>query len=214
MSDTPEKPIRSYNDILRARPSGDELGRAILEAMGASDRASALLFTSHVDTLLLSLITNELPRDEDEVMDELTSQGASLSTFSNKITLAYALGIISGKTRRELNVIRKIRNAFAHSVLSLDFSEPAIKQMCMALDVDRMHHYLNDGASNVSVSDSYKIYSPEKRNFCVVSLGYTFKFQEKVISNMRKENSNLRSALDFLKRNNIPPDQIGEDYGL
>src|SRR5882672_1665762 len=45
-----------------------------------------------------------------------------LSTFSSKIDMAYALGIISSDVHREMNKIREIRNKFAHSkaLLSLD----------------------------------------------------------------------------------------------
>lgn len=42
--------------------------------------------------------------------------GAALATFSAKINLAYAMGLISQEEAKDLHAMQKIRNAFAHSV--------------------------------------------------------------------------------------------------
>jgi hypothetical protein len=49
---------------------------------------------------------------------------APLATFSAKIRLAYALSIFGSSTRDDLDTIREIRNAFAHSTRPLA-SDPA-----------------------------------------------------------------------------------------
>jgi hypothetical protein len=49
-----------------------------------------------------------------------------LSTFSSKIVMAYVVGIISGDTFKELEKIRQIRNAFAHSSGVLHFGSANI----------------------------------------------------------------------------------------
>jgi len=49
-----------------------------------------------------------------------------LSTLSSKIVMAHALGIISSDTFKELEKIRKIRNAFAHSLVVLHFHSAEI----------------------------------------------------------------------------------------
>jgi len=61
-----------------------------------------------------------------------------LGTFSAKIKIGHALGIYTKGFREELDVMRHIRNAFAHSWEKLDFSSPAIIMGCSALRVPRI----------------------------------------------------------------------------
>jgi DNA-binding MltR family transcriptional regulator len=56
-----------------------------------------------------------------------------LSTFSSKIVMAYALGIISKDTFEELEKIRQIRNAFAHSSVVLHFGSDPIAPIFASL---------------------------------------------------------------------------------
>jgi len=56
-----------------------------------------------------------------------------LSTFDAKIRVAAALGILPGDSRHDLDLIRAIRNRFAHSVLLRTFSDADIKVRCSQL---------------------------------------------------------------------------------
>jgi DNA-binding MltR family transcriptional regulator len=49
-----------------------------------------------------------------------------LSTFSNKIVMAHAIGIVSAPIYARLEHLRKLRNAFAHSPDLLHFGSPEI----------------------------------------------------------------------------------------
>lgn len=57
-----------------------------------------------------------------------------LSTFSAKIRMGHAVGIYGPKTKADLNTIKTIRNAFAHSGLQLSFAEPSV-----AAEVNKLH---------------------------------------------------------------------------
>ena len=48
-----------------------------------------------------------------------------LGSLGAKVALAYRLGLIDEATERALNVLRKLRNAFAHSAESASLTEPA-----------------------------------------------------------------------------------------
>src|SRR6202008_1198062 len=48
----------------------------------------------------------------------------------SKIDICYLLGFISLGTHRDLHLIRKIRNDFAHSASPIDFTNDAIGQRC------------------------------------------------------------------------------------
>lgn len=64
--------------------------------------------------------------------DNLLKPLRPLATFSARIQTAFALGIISKRERDNLNLIRDIRNEFAHSE-DVSFQTPAIRTNCMNL---------------------------------------------------------------------------------
>jgi hypothetical protein len=88
----------------------DELDR---EMERASDRGAAIIAASGLELLLdrlleASLVSGTFPSKE-------------LSTFSAKVWLCHALGLLSEDEARDLDLIRKIRNSFAHDIdASLD----------------------------------------------------------------------------------------------
>jgi hypothetical protein len=53
-----------------------------------------------------------------------------LGTFSDKIIMAYGMGIFGKKTRHDLDLIRHLRNGFAHCRLPLRFRTPEVKGVC------------------------------------------------------------------------------------
>lgn len=57
---------------------------------------------------------------------ELFDPMRALGSFASKITMAYALNIITRDIYSDLEKIRKIRNAFAHSPDILDFESESI----------------------------------------------------------------------------------------
>lgn len=84
------------------------------EMQNASDRAIVVIAAAGLDTLLGAIVSsatiNDIP------LKEVTQSDAPFSTFSNKTLACYSLGLISHGEYRELNLIRKIRNEFAHTL--------------------------------------------------------------------------------------------------
>jgi DNA-binding MltR family transcriptional regulator len=58
---------------------------------------------------------------------------APLSTFSSKIKLVYFFGLIPQELYRDLNLVRKIRNKFAHELDRLSFQDQSIADTVRAL---------------------------------------------------------------------------------
>jgi len=90
-----------------------------------SDRAAAVLLPSYIDSLLEKLLRQYLR--ETQYTDSLFDANGGLATFSSRINVVHALGLISGNAAADLHKIRKIRNEFAHSINlhSLDESDLA-----------------------------------------------------------------------------------------
>ena len=58
------------------------------------------------------------------MFDRLFGQYKPLSSFSAKIEIALAIGVIDKRIHANLNLIRLIRNDFAHEVSPLRFQAP------------------------------------------------------------------------------------------
>lgn len=78
------------------------------------DHVAAILSTSRMDHFLKQLIESRLlPCTSKE--DDLLESDRGVGTFSNRIDLAYRLGIISALLLSSLHKFRRIRNTLAHT---------------------------------------------------------------------------------------------------
>lgn len=79
-----------------------------------SDRAAVILAAAGLDELLLHALRARL-RPVSGRDDLLESEGP-LSTFSARIKAAYRVGLIDENFASALNLVRKLRNSFAHGL--------------------------------------------------------------------------------------------------
>lgn len=80
----------------------------------ASDRAVAILGAAYVEDAVLDALLAEIGVENPKIIEELLGNGAPFSTFSNKVIMASALGLIGPRTRGDLDRIRRVRNECAH----------------------------------------------------------------------------------------------------
>lgn len=93
-----------------------------------TERGAALAAAAFVDDLLQRTIAAFLLKgDSGEKL--LEGFNAPLGSFSARITAAHALGLISDIERGECDLIRKIRNEFAHKV-KMTFEDERVKGLC------------------------------------------------------------------------------------
>jgi DNA-binding MltR family transcriptional regulator len=97
-----------------------------------SDRGAVLLSVSFLEKEIENLLGDYFVKNEKIRSSIFTGYGA-LATFSAKIDLSFLLGLISKQTLDDLNCIRKIRNEFAHSHFSIDFTNDKVKNLCLNL---------------------------------------------------------------------------------
>jgi len=123
--------------LTRDPPGFDALYEAHNEIHLGSDRAAAILVAAALEPYLETLILVHMPNRDVDIA--LTENGGPLATFSNKIYLAYAMGLIDEITRTDLNIIRNIRNVFAHAMGHVSFANPEIQQECNKLKTDAVY---------------------------------------------------------------------------
>ena len=93
-----------------------------------TDPAAAILAGAMIENALERLLRKFLVPSASNEDDLFDGSYKPLSTFAAKITAAHRCGLISSKFCRDLHIIRRIRNYFAHNTEGSDFSEGSIKQ--------------------------------------------------------------------------------------
>src|ERR1700759_1490847 len=61
-----------------------------------------------------------------------------LSTFGAKITIGYAMGLYGPLARADLDIIRWVRNQFAHRADPVSFNDHNISEKCLLLKYSRL----------------------------------------------------------------------------
>jgi hypothetical protein len=114
-----------------ARPSSSpdiaaaQAARTIaLQMLEERGRGAVLVGVARVDAALEHLLQAVMTPSTAK-SDGLFLPERPLGSIGAKVALASRLGLIDGQVERALNVLRKLRNAFAHSAESASLGDPA-----------------------------------------------------------------------------------------
>jgi hypothetical protein len=129
----------SLNKLLKRRPTQEELDQIEEEFATDGPRGVAILASVQVEDVLGGALLQRMVELTDDEYGQLFQGTAPLATFSAKIRLGYALGIFGKKTRHDMDILRQIRNVFAHARTPVDFDAPEIAGLCAGFNclVDR-----------------------------------------------------------------------------
>jgi mannitol operon repressor len=101
----------------------------LAEFQSETDRGAALVGAALIDERLERLLSAHLAI-EDLANDLVRGNDAPLGTFSARIKMAYALGLITELEFQESNIIRRIRNEFAHAAHGMTFKNQRLADLC------------------------------------------------------------------------------------
>jgi hypothetical protein len=119
-----------------------------------SDRAVIIMFASAIEDCLEERLLGMMPtasgasktaKDEREA---LFGFGGPLASFSNKINLAKALGLINSATGKSLHTLRSIRNQAAHAQTEITFTTPQISDSLLNLLPENFSGFWSSHALN------------------------------------------------------------------
>jgi hypothetical protein len=141
----PNEPIylRNLRALTRAEPTLAHLEDLEQELYASgSDRATAVMLGSFVETSLKRLLASVM-RDDLISKDrkQLFEYEGAVGSFSSKIVVAYALKLIGSTTRSDLDLIRFLRNEFAHSRMPFCFKTPEVRAVCDQLKIVELPQY-------------------------------------------------------------------------
>jgi hypothetical protein len=180
----------------RKKPSLQSLTREFLtrsqteeyfdELYGASERTTALVAAAAVDQLLVQLLqTHFIAMDEADLDSIFYGQRAVLAGLSERVTIAHALGLIPTEMKPDLDVIRRVRNAFAHRVQPLSFDHPLIKEECFKLT------HVGDAILRLTEDAARRRYI----NCSLFLAGYLAKLLETILLQQHAEKQEARRAI-------------------
>ncbi len=114
---------------------------------GTNDRATIIVAASLVEHVLQLAISAKLRKpsnSETAILFHYTN--GIFNTFSDKIWAAYFLKIIDADVKRDLNLVKDIRNLAAHDMNPVSFGTPEIKKRCdkLKLSIVRRFPMQND----------------------------------------------------------------------
>lgn len=104
----------------------------LAEFQKESDRGTALVGAALLGARLERILRNHFITGKSA--NELLNGGsAPLASFSARIKCCHALGLITDNEKQDIDIIRAIRNAFAHQEHGLSFESSKIAGLCSSL---------------------------------------------------------------------------------
>lgn len=128
--------LRNLKRYSRAHISTPEEGPEQLADFAAeSDRGAIILAATNVEDSLELALRGKMPHlaHDKEATTAMFGADGTLSTYSDKTLMAYALGLIDKKEKKNIDVIRQIRNACAHSRKPLSLAMPVLVEAVKAV---------------------------------------------------------------------------------
>jgi mannitol operon repressor len=130
----------------------EEWKKFLEEFQGEPDRSCAILGTAFLDEQLRALLEAFFLDDPKRIPEMFEAATGPFSTFSGRIQTAYALGFLAPSELRDLDLIRKIRNEFAHDLHGVTFSTPSVVARCTELT---RCNFLQKAVGELTARDRY-----------------------------------------------------------
>jgi hypothetical protein len=106
----------------------------VRELKGESDRAMVILVGAVIDDMLTHVLARGMIfMPNDKQLESIFRPDGPFGTFSAKIELSYLFGFIDNTTREQVDTIRELRNACAHSHQEISFSNAALASVAKRL---------------------------------------------------------------------------------
>lgn len=127
--------IKALKQYMNAQHgTDDDIGAVVHDLMKAeSHRAAIIIGGTMIEDALEAALLLKMRQLTNEERKRLFGPEAPIGSFSSKTRLAYAFEIIDSATRDEVEVIRIMRNACAHSRLSISLERDELKNVCIDL---------------------------------------------------------------------------------
>jgi hypothetical protein len=124
-------------DISRYRPTRDEIMAVFEMVYNGQPITAAILGAALVEHELEGLLRHRLARQSDADWEGLVGENGPLSTFNHKIIMGRALRLYDKNVEANLDIIRGIRNAFAHAKHLINFDHSSIVDALKSIKIPK-----------------------------------------------------------------------------
>ena len=107
----------------------DTLKSAFKTLMKLAHASIVLTRTAQVEAVLQRLLETRMPNLSNRLREKLFTGYGPFSSLSAKIDTLFAMGMLTEELRRELHVVRELRNLFAHSPKHLRFKSKGMPEI-------------------------------------------------------------------------------------
>lgn len=134
------------------------------EFSGSSDRGITVIAASMIDLLMEDLLeTFFVPFESKTDRKNIFSSNGPLSNISNKIEMAFSLGLLSTFDKKLLKTLISVRNKFAHQIGGISFQSDEVIQKCKQLIIpDDLLVAMDIGHK---IGNRTVIYKPRKEDY-------------------------------------------------
>jgi DNA-binding MltR family transcriptional regulator len=144
-----------------------------VELLSGSDRASAIVGAAYVETMLETLIIGSFPDITQHTYVELSKQSGPLHSFSAKIVLGFAMGLYSKDFFDDLNIVRQMRNHFAHKLTGSSFKDEAPRKLWKKFKHKDANNDIPDNIADLINNSRIAGLAPNILNTSLERTGYT-----------------------------------------
>ena len=111
------------------------------EFRSESDRGATILASVWIEHLLERKLKALFTAGNSKTRQKLYSLNGPFSSFSSKILAVYSLGWIDSDIYDDINLVRRIRNVFAHKLHGIDLESPKIRKLIDEFKIPSRHCY-------------------------------------------------------------------------
>lgn len=111
----------SLNSITKKRPSRKETIKAMAYVRDLDVRTMVIVVSALLEHGLERLIRSKMVRISSDAYDRLFFGTGPLSSFSEKIKIARAFGVVGPKVAHDFDIFNDVRNVFAHAAHPITF---------------------------------------------------------------------------------------------
>lgn len=130
-----EKWQQDLQDLMRERrkPHSKDIIQRIMRSR-SDDRSAALTCAVFAELGLVAAIATAEQPHHTQIIKLFWKPSGKYGTFDKKITHAFKMGLIGSETKHNLEIVRRVRNVFAHSIADVRFTTPAIQTACSLIN--------------------------------------------------------------------------------
>jgi DNA-binding MltR family transcriptional regulator len=144
-------------------PKSEDLQRQFEALRDNTDMSVAIVATSIVERVLEKALVSAFLDKDDALQHDLFANRGPLCDFHGKILVGRAYGVVSAGEAAELQILKAIRNAFAHSPIEISFATKEIADLMREIEMLNI-------MDRVAVDPELKSFAPrDKAGFLMVA---------------------------------------------